>query len=29
MLARMLATQNLNWMSSVRALYAVCLGRVY
>lgn len=29
MLARMLATRNLNWMSSVRVLYAVSLGRVY
>lgn len=29
MLARMLATRNLDWMSSVRVLYAVSLGRVY
>jgi len=29
MLARMLATRNLNWMSSVRVLYAVSRGRVY
>jgi hypothetical protein len=29
MLARMLATRNLNWMSSARVLYAVSLGRVY
>jgi hypothetical protein len=29
MLARMLATRNLNWMSSVRVLYAVSLGDVY
>jgi hypothetical protein len=28
-LARMLATRNLDWMSSVRVLYAVSLGRVY
>jgi hypothetical protein len=29
LLARMLATRNLDWMSSVRVLYAVSLGRVY
>ncbi len=29
MLARMLATRNLDWLSSVRVLYAVSLGRVY
>jgi hypothetical protein len=29
MLARMLATRNLNWESSVRVLHAVSLGRVY
>lgn len=29
MLARMLAARNLDWMSSVRVLYAVSLGRVY
>jgi hypothetical protein len=29
MLARMLATRNLNWESSVRVLIAVSLGRVY
>jgi hypothetical protein len=29
MLARMLATRNLDWMSSVRVLHAVSLGRVY
>jgi hypothetical protein len=29
MLARMLATRNLNWMSSVRVLYTVSLGRIY
>jgi hypothetical protein len=29
MLARMLATRNLNWTSSVRVLYAVSLDRVY
>jgi hypothetical protein len=28
-LARMLAARNLNWMSSVRVLHAVSLGRVY
>jgi hypothetical protein len=29
MLARMLAARNLNWLSSVRVLYAVSLGRIY
>jgi hypothetical protein len=29
MLARMLATRNLDWLSSVKVLYAVSLGRVY
>jgi hypothetical protein len=28
-LARLLATRNLNWLSSVRVLYAVSLGHVY
>jgi DNA-binding CsgD family transcriptional regulator len=29
LLARMLAARNLDWLSSVRVLYAVSLGRVY
>jgi hypothetical protein len=29
MLTRMLATRNLDWLSSVKVLYAVSLGRVY
>lgn len=29
MLTRMLATRNLDWLSSARVLHAVSLGRVY